>query len=85
MRAWLATLLLLIFVRVSLLIVLLVIVFVIIILEVGLVGVIKFLKRESLSGEPIDGSWNELLFDVLTELVVELETLLNIGGDLVLI
>jgi hypothetical protein len=40
---------------------------------------------QSLASEPIDRAGNELFLDVLTELVVELETLLDVGGSIVLV
>jgi hypothetical protein len=43
------------------------------------------LELTSLAGEPVDGTGNELLLDVLTELVVELQALLEIQGVLVLL
>jgi hypothetical protein len=47
---------------------------VIIVLEVVLVVVIKsVLELQCFSGKPIDGPRNELLLDVLSELVVQLE------------
>ena len=40
---------------------------------------------QSLTSEPLDGTGNELLLDVLTELVVELELGLNIVLNLLVI
>ena len=48
--------------------------------------IIHLLVLKSLTGEPVDGAWDQLLLDVLTELIVELQTLLNVGlGVLVII
>ena len=40
---------------------------------------------QSLTSEPVDGTGNQLLLDVLTELVVELELGLNIVLNLLVI
>jgi hypothetical protein len=40
---------------------------------------------QSLASEPVDGTGDELLLDVLAELVVELETLLDVRGSIVLL
>jgi hypothetical protein len=40
---------------------------------------------QSLTSEPVDGTRDELLLDVLTELVVELELGLNVVLDLLVI
>jgi hypothetical protein len=40
---------------------------------------------KSLAGEPVDSAGDELLLDVLTELVVELEALLDVGGGIVVL
>jgi hypothetical protein len=40
---------------------------------------------QSLTSEPVDGTGNELLLDVLTELVVELELGLNVVLDLLVV
>ena len=40
---------------------------------------------QSLAGEPVDRTGNELLLDILTELVVKLETLLDVGGSIVVV
>lgn len=63
------------------------IVLVIVILEVLLVEVllIHLLEGEGLSGEPVDGTGDQLLLDVLTELVVELEALLNVRGGVIVL
>ena len=59
---------------------------VILVLEVVLVEVVHaVLELKSLAGEPVDGAGNELLLDVFSKLVVELKTLLNVGGSIVLI
>jgi hypothetical protein len=43
------------------------------------------LKLESLASKPVNGTGNELLLDVLTELVVKLELLLNVLVDLLIV
>jgi len=43
------------------------------------------LELKSLTGEPVDSTWNELLLDVLTELVVKLELGLNILINLLIV
>ena len=56
------------------LIALVIFILVILILEIVLVEVIKaVLELQRFASEPIDGAWDELLFDVLAELVVEFE------------
>jgi len=40
---------------------------------------------QSLTSEPVDGTGNELLLDVLTELVVELELGLNVVLNLLVV
>lgn len=63
------------------------VVLVVIILKVFLVKVllVHLLEGQSLSGEPVDGAGDQLLLDVLTELVVELEALLNVGGSIIVL
>lgn len=58
------------------------IIFIILIIELGVLEVllIELLEGEGLASEPVDGAGNKLLLDILTELVVELKTLLDIGG-----
>lgn len=58
------------------------IILIILIVELGVLEVllIEFLKGEGLASEPVDGAGDKLLLDILTELVVELKTLLDIGG-----
>lgn len=46
---------------------------------------IHLLKSKGLSRKPVDGTRNELLLDVLTQLVVELEALFNVTGSIVVI
>lgn len=80
-RTHLVILLLLVLVVIALLIIL-----VVLILKVILVEVIKtLLELQSLAGEPVDGTRNELLLDVLTELVIELKLLLNVLVNLVVL
>jgi hypothetical protein len=40
---------------------------------------------QSLAGEPVDGTGDKLLLDVLSELVVKLEALLDVGRSIVLV
>ena len=58
---------------------------VILIIEVTEVVLIELLKGEGLASEPVDGPGNQLLLDVLTELVVELQAVLNIRGSIIII
>lgn len=63
-----------------------ILVLIVLIIELALLEVIiHLLKLKSLSSEPVDGTWNELLLDVLAELVVELQALLDVGGGIVII
>lgn len=63
------------------------VVLIIIVLKVFLVEVllVHLLESEGLSGEPIDRAGNQLLLDVLTKLVVELEALLNVRGGVIVL
>lgn len=63
------------------------VVLVVVILEILLVEVllIHLLEGEGLTGEPVDGTGDQLLLDVLTELVVELEALLDVGGSVIVL
>lgn len=78
-------------VRLLLVIVLLaqvILILVVVIVKVGTLEVIirELLEGESLTGEPVDSTGNKLLLDVLTELIVELKTLLDVGlGILVIV
>lgn len=63
------------------LIVLIFLVLVILVLELTLHVVTELLELKGFTGEPVDGTGNELLLDVFTELVVELKALLDIAGD----
>lgn len=57
---------------------------VIFVVEVALEFVlIKGFERKSLAGEPVDGARDDLLLDVLTQLVVKLKLILNVGGGVV--
>lgn len=49
------------------------------------VVLIHLLKSKGLSRKPVDGTRNELLLDVLTQLVVEFETLFDVTGSIVII
>lgn len=64
-----------------------IVVLIIVVIKVGTLKVVirELLKGKSLTGEPVDGAGNELLLDVLTELVIQLETLLDIGLSILLI
>mgnify|MGYP006877406823 CR=1 FL=1 len=63
----------------------LILILIILVLKLALVEVFNVLVLESLAGEPVNSTGNELLLDVLTKLVVEFETLFNIGGGVVLV
>lgn len=58
------------------------IILVVLIVELGVLEVllIELLEGKGLTSEPVDGTGDELLLDILTELVIELKTLLDIGG-----
>jgi hypothetical protein len=79
--------LLLVLVLAAVVVVVVVIVFIVLVLEFALeVILVDLLENESLAGEPVDRTRDELLLDVLAKLVVQLETLLDIlGSDLVLV
>lgn len=56
-----------------------ILVLIVFVLEVVLIEVVEaVLELQGLASEPVDGAGNELLLDVLTELVVELELGLNV-------
>ena len=68
------------------LITLILIVLVVLVLELILVEVIKtVLELQRLAGEPIDGAWDELLFDVFSKLVVKLELGFDLLVDLLFV
>lgn len=58
---------------------------IVLVLEFALVVVVELLELKSLAGEPVDSTGDELLLDILAELVVQLQTLLDVGRDLVII
>lgn len=59
---------------------------IVLVLELVLIKVVEaLLELQGLTGEPVDGAGNELLLDVLTKLVVELELGLNVLIDLVVV
>lgn len=65
-----------------------ILILVVVIVKVGTLEVIirELLKGESFTGEPVDSTGNKLLLDVLTELIVELKALLDVGlGILVIV
>lgn len=61
-----------------------IIILIFVLIELVLIEVLKLLERQSLTGEPIDGAGNQLLLDVLTQLVVEFQTLLDVGCGVVI-
>ena len=55
---------------------------IILIIEIGIVEiVIDFLEMKSVAGEPVNGTGNELFFNVFAELIVQLEAFLDVGCD----
>ena len=73
----------LIFVIFIALIVLILIVFVLKVVFVEVVQAVLELQR--LTGEPVDGAWDQLLLDVFSQLVVELELGFDLLVDLLLL
>lgn len=64
----------------------LIIFLIVFILEISLLHIlVQFLKLKGFTGEPVDSTWDELLLDIFTQLVVELKTLLDIGGGIVIV
>jgi hypothetical protein len=63
------------------------IILIVVILKVLLVEIllVHLLEGEGLTGKPVNGAGNELLLDVLTKLVVELEALLDVGGGVIVL
>ena len=63
------------------------VILIVVILKVFLIEVllVHLLKGEGLPGEPVNGAGNQLLLDVLTELVVELEALLDVGSGIIVL
>lgn len=63
------------------------VVLVILLIEVLLIKVIliHLLESEGLSSKPVDGTGNQLLLDVLTQLVVKLEALLDVGSGVIIV
>lgn len=63
-----------------------IVIFVILVLKVGFIEIItEGLESQSLSSEPVNGTGYQLLLDVLTESVVELEALLDILRGIVIL
>lgn len=63
-----------------------VVLLVILVLEIALLEVVvERLELESLAREPVNGTGDKLLLDVLAELVVELQALLDIGCRIVVV
>ena len=63
-----------------------ILIFIILIFEVTLLEVIvHLLKLKSLAGEPVNSTWDELLLDILTKLVIQLKALLNIRSDVIVV
>lgn len=62
-----------------------IIILIIILVKLGKVILIQLLKGEGLASEPVDGTRDQLLLNVLSQLVVELEALLNVGSGIVVI
>ena len=78
--------LILVLILVILIVVLVVIILVIFVLEVILVEVVHaLLELQSLASDPVNGTWDELFLDVLTELVVELKLGLNVVVNLLVV
>jgi hypothetical protein len=65
--------------------VIIVVVVLIILIKVLQIVLIELLKGKSFARKPVNGTWNKLLLDVLAELVVELQTLLDIGGGIIVL
>lgn len=85
-RDFLAYLILIRFILVILVVTsVIVIVIVLILIKVAQLLLVKLLVSKSLAGEPVDGPRNQLLLDILAELVVELETLLDIRRGVVIV
>jgi hypothetical protein len=55
-------------------------VFVILVLKLSLFKVVQLLELEGFACEPVDSTGNQLLLNILSELVIQLKTLLNVGG-----
>ena len=47
--------------------------------------IIQLLELKSLASKPINSTGNELLLNVLTQLVVEFKTFLNISGSIIIV
>lgn len=64
-----------------------IIILIIIIVEVASVQIVigELLKGKSLTSEPVDGTGDKLLLDILTELVVKLEALLDVGLGILIV
>jgi hypothetical protein len=75
------------FLLVMVLILIILVVFVIVLIEfsVEVILVVKFLKRQGISSEPIDGTRNQLLLDILTKLVIKLKTFLDVRSGILII
>ena len=64
-----------------------VVILIVILVELILIQVVLvyLLKGQSLAGEPVDRTRDELLLDVLTKLVIQFQALLNVGRGVILV
>lgn len=58
--------------------VVLIIIFIFVVIDIKIVLVTDILKCQGLASEPVDGTRDELFFDVLAQLIVKLEALLDL-------
>ena len=58
---------------------------IILVLKVTFHVVIELFVTEGLASEPVDGTGNQLLLDVLPELIIELQSLLKVRFDLLVL
>lgn len=71
-------------VRTPLILILVVVILILVVLILKLIRVdvlTQLLELQSLTGEPVDGTGNQLLLDILTQLVVQLQALLNVASN----
>ena len=83
LRARLSTLFLIFFVRLGLFFILILVL--VLIIELGVLGVLVPFVGQSLAGEPVNSTRDELFFNILTQLVIELESLFDVRGNLVIV
>lgn len=63
-----------------------ILILILLVIEIGFVHltIINLLVAKSFASEPVDSARDELLLDILTEMVVELEAFFDLGGGILI-